>query len=233
MAIPRHVAFIADGNRRWAREHSLDVVAGHKNGEKAICDIVVKAKQLNIKYVSFFVWSNENDKKRSIEEKQNIADLIEFFGEHDVLKLKNIGAKLRILGDKPSFVSNQLFKFVDRLVSETKDNTEIDVCFYFGYSSRTEIIKAVKACANDVQQGRVNVSDINEDFVRSKFYAPDVPDPDILIRTSGEIRLSNFLLWQLAFTELFFVDKYWPDFAGDDLVDILKQFENRERRYGV
>ena len=233
MAIPKHIAFISGGNRRWAKAHSLDIAVGHKKGEKAICDIVAKAKELGVKYVSFFVWSNENDKKRSVEEKQNIANLIEFFVEHEILKLKDIGAKLRILGDKPSFVTNQLFKFVDRLVSETKDNTGIDVCFYFGYNSRTEIVKAVKSCAADVQQGRLNIEDINEDFVRSKFYAPDVPDPDILIRTSGEIRLSNFLLWQLAFTELFFVDKYWPDFTGDDLAEIIKQFENRERRYGM
>lgn len=233
MGVPKHVAFIADGNRRWARQHALPISAGHKRGEQAICDVVDKAKELGIRYVSFFVWSNENDKKRSSEEKQNIADLVEFVCNHDAAKLQELGARLRIFGDHPSFISKRLSSIVDKTISDMEHNTGIDVCLYFGYGSRSEIIKAVKACADDVRHKRIDIDDINENLLRSKFYAPDVPDPDILVRTSGEMRISNFLLWQLAYAELFFIDKYWPDFTGDDLVGILEQFKYRERRYGM
>ena len=232
MVIPDHVAFIADGNRRWARSHSLPVADGHKAGEKAICNVIAKAKELGIKYVSFFVWSRENDQKRSPAEKQNISDLVEFVCTYDIKKLKEMGARLRILGEQPSFVGKHLADLVGKTVEDTKNNSGIDVGLYFGYGGRTELINVVKSCADDVKHGRIDIDDIDEHFVRSKFYAPDIPDPDILVRTSGEMRISNFLIWQIAFTELFFVDKYWPDFTGDDLVDILNQFEHRARRYG-
>ena len=185
------------------------------------------------KYLSFFVWSHENDLKRSEEEKQNIYNIVEFVCRHNVEKLNQSGVRIRLLGDKPSFVNEKLADLLEATVDKLKNNTAIDVSLYFGYGSRSELIKAARECATDVKEGKINVEDINEDMFRSKFYAPDVPDPDIVIRTSGEVRISNFLLWQMAFSELFFVDKYWPDFNEEDLKDVLRQFENRERRYGV
>ena len=181
MKIPRHVAFIADGNRRWAREHSLPIFAGHKRGEEVICNTIIAAKELGIKYVSFFIWSHENDLKRSDAEKKNIYDIVEFVCKHEVEKLNKAGVYLRVLGNKPSFVNKPLSDLANATINTLKDNTEIDVSLYFGYGSRLELLKAVRECATDVKEGKINVDDINEDMFRSKFYAPDVPDPDIVI----------------------------------------------------
>lgn len=233
MLIPKHISFIADGNRRWAKSRGLPAFVGHRRGSDTILDITEKAASIGIGYVSFFVWSNDNDIKRSTQEKEHIVDVIWKFCSDKIDRLNAIGARVRVFGERPSFVDDKTYSLVTKLERDTRNNTKIVLCLYFGYSGRDEIIHAIKECVRDVSDKKINLHDIDSSVVKSKLYDCDIPYPEILVRTSGERRVSNFTLWQLAYSEFFFVDKYWPDFSGDDLNYIIEQFQNRERRYGV
>ena len=231
MAIPNHIAFIPDGNRRWADGRSLSTFAGHGQGGKTIIDMILKANELGVKYVSFYIFSHENN-KRSLKEKLYLAQVLKRTCKEDVKKLLDIEAKISLFGIYPDFVDEELFSAIEDLENKSAQNLGIRVCLYFGYSGRIEILNAVKKCCQDCLDGKIKINEISDEIFRSKLYAKDVPDPDILIRTSGEQRISNFLLWQIAYSELFFVDKMWPDFSGEDLDEIIRQYQHRERRYG-
>jgi len=232
MAIPNHIAFIPDGNRRWASGRSLPTLAGHGQGGKTIIDMILKANELGVKYVSFYIFSYENN-KRSVKEKTYLGQVLKRTCKTDVKKLLDINAQISLLGIYPDFVDDELFSAIQDLENKSAQNSGIKVCLYFGYSGRMEILNAVKGCCQDCLDGKIQINEISDEIFRSKLYAKDVPDPDILIRTSGEQRISNFLLWQLAYSEMFFVDKMWPDFSGEDLDEIIQQYQHRERRYGA
>lgn len=230
MNVPKHVAFIPDGNRRWASSRFLPSEMGHYEGGKNVIDAILLLNRYGIDNVSFYLFSHENDLKRSQQEKMYLADIAKKLCNEELKKLYGIGSRIRFLGHIPSFIDKESIKKVE---NDTVNNTGIQVLFYLGYSSRIEITDAVKSCVQGLKNGAPTSDNINEVLIASKLYASDIPDPDILIRTGGERRLSNFMLWQLAYTELFFVEKYWPDFSQADLDDVLVQYSKRERRYGA
>ena len=233
MLVPKHVSFIADGNRRWAKSCGLPSFVGHERGGDTILNVTEAACELGIECVSFFVWSNDNDAKRSEPEKNYLIDIIQKLCAGKVERLHKIGARVRILGERPAFIDDKTYSIIAGLEKDTQNNKKIVLCLYFGYSGRDEIVHVIRECGKDILDKKIDPQAIDSFFVQSKLYGHDIPYPDILVRTSGEQRISNFTLWQLAYTELFFVDKYWPEFSGDDLRCIVEQFQRRERRYGV
>lgn len=233
MNIPSHVAFIPDGNRRWARERLLPTSAGHASGGRRIVETILSANSLGIKCVSFYVFSRENVSKRSDQEKFLLGEIIRSLIKNEFKQLVDINARILILGEQLDFIDSDLLEMLDDIVQQTQHNSGITVCLYLGYSARYEILNAAKRCAELVKLDQMDIDGISESVFSSFLYSSGLPDPDLLIRTSGEQRVSNFLLWQLAYTEMFFPSIYWPDFSKSDLESIIHDYQNRERRYGA
>ena len=225
-----HVGIIMDGNRRWAKSKGLKKIDGHKHGTYVARDIIKSAIELNIKYLTLFAFSSENWKRKSNEIK-DLMGLLRFFLKKEIKTLIKSGVKLRILGDIsifPEDISNSLKNAV--LLSNNNDNLELIIAINYG--SRQEITNTVKKIANDVLMRKISLNDITEKTISKSLYTSGVPDPDLIIRTGGDSRLSNFLLWQSAYSELIFVKKTWPDFSKSDFIDAVNEFHKRERRFG-
>ena len=229
--IPRHIAIIMDGNRRWAREHSLPVKMGHKAGADAIEKIVRYANKLGIEHITAYAFSTENW-KRSEEEVSALMALLKAYLDEFSKKADEGNFKIRVLGDI-SVLSKSLQTSINRAVETTKNNTGVSFNIAFNYGGRDEIVKATKKIADKVKSGEINVEDINEEMISENLYTFDIPDPDLMIRTSGELRISGFLIWQLAYTEFLFVDKYWPDFNEKDLDEAIAIYQKRVRKFGA
>jgi undecaprenyl diphosphate synthase len=230
-AIPRHVAVIMDGNGRWAERRGLDRVQGHRAGIEAVRATVRAAHELGVRFLTLYAFSTENW-SRPKGEVDALMGLLEHYLEAEIEELDRNGIRLRAIGrlDRlPELARAKLDEALDR----TRDNGEMTVVFALSYGGRTEIVDAARKLARDVEQGKLDPEQIDEKTFAAYLYDPELPDPDLLIRTGGEARVSNFLLWQIAYAELHVTDVMWPDFRKSDLVEAVWDYQQRERRYGL
>jgi undecaprenyl diphosphate synthase len=228
--IPVHIAIIMDGNGRWARKRRLPRAAGHKKGVETVRDIVEACAQIGVKYLTLYTFSTENWKRPKDEVSTLMRLLLRSLKERaDELNENDI--KLTTIGDiesLPVIVQNRLFEDIER----TKNNKRMTLNLALSYSGRWELIEAIKSISRLAAEGRLNVDQITEQFFSNFLTTRNMPDPDLLIRTSGEFRVSNFLLWQIAYTEFFITDVFWPDFSRKHLYEAIRNFQQRERRFG-
>ncbi len=232
-SLPMHVAIIPDGNRRWAKAKGYPVKYGHRQGANTFKEIVRYAGELGIKYISFYAFSTENW-KRSPSEVESLMDLLGGFLKNSEKELGKDKDKIKIMvSGKIDRLSPELQKEINRIEEETKENTGIIVNICINYGGRDEILECTKQICRKVVEKEINIDEIDENVFNSHLFTKGLPDPDLLIRTSGEIRISNFLLWQLAYTELYFTEKFWPDFGKKDFDAALKEYVKRQRRFGA
>ena len=229
--LPRHVAIIMDGNGRWARARGLDRSEGHVEGVNTVRKITEAASEIGIKYLTLYTFSTENW-NRPQEEVDALMNLIVIAIERETADLIKNNVRLTMIGDfgrMPDFARRRLSKCMD----DTAQCTGLTLVLALSYSSRWEITEAVRNIAAKVQAGSLDPDDITDDTISRNLSTADMPDPDLLIRTGGDFRVSNFLLWQIAYSEIYVTSTYWPDFTKDDFLDALEQFQSRERRFGL
>jgi len=230
LKLPQHVAIIMDGNGRWAKSKGLPRIYGHKKGAEVAKKIIYKTRELGIPYLTLFAFSKENW-LRPKEEVETLLDLLKIYLDTELEEMNKNGIRLKIIGDiedLPKDLKEKL-EFIERV---TEKNKNMVLCLALSYGGKNEILKAVKKIAKEVKEGRISPEDIDEKLFRNFLNTKDIPDPDLLIRTSGEMRISNFLLFQLAYTEFYFTPVYWPDFDEIEYLKALKSYQQRERRFG-
>ena len=227
---PRHVAVIMDGNGRWAKSRNLPRIAGHRKGAEAVRELVRSCTELNIPFVTIYAFSSENW-KRSPAEVSDLMSLLRLYLQRNVSDLHKEGVRIRFIGDRDR-LDNGIKIMISGAESLTNDNQNLTVSIAMNYGSRREIVLAVRRIAEDVRSGNLDPDQVDEESFASYLDTAEIPDPDLLIRTSGEQRLSNFLLWQSAYTELVFVPTLWPDFDRKALLEAIGEFQRRDRRYG-
>jgi undecaprenyl diphosphate synthase len=230
-APPRHVAIIMDGNGRWAKARGLPRTAGHRKGAEAVRRAIEAARDLGIAYQTIFSFSSENW-RRPQGEVVDLMQLLRFYLRSEIADLHRNNVRLRIIGDRER-LDPDIISLIDKAETLTHDNSGLTLIIALSYGSRQEITAAARNLAREVAAGRLNPDDIDEERFAGCLLTRDIPDPDLLIRTSGEQRISNFLLWQLAYTELVFVETHWPDFTKRDLEDAIREFHRRDRRFGA
>lgn len=228
--LPVHIAIIMDGNRRWARQRNLDVKTGHKEGAKTLENIVRYAKKVGIKYITVYAFSTENW-KRSEEEVGALMLLLQAYLDSYAKRADTEGIKVKVLGDI-SVLPKGMQNTIGKLEERTKDNTDINFNIALNYGGRDEIVKAVRKISEKVKNGELNIEDINEEIISDNLYTSGMPDPDVVVRTSGEMRTSNFLPWQIVYSEFIFVEKNWPDFSEEDLDKVIEIYQKRNRKFG-
>ena len=227
---PEHIAIIMDGNRRWARNKGLEVKEGHKKGAETLQNIAKYCNDIGIKYLTVYAFSTENW-KRSKEEVGTLMLLLKNYLTEFSRKANTENMRLKVLGDITA-LEKGLQNSIQKAVERTKENTGLTVNIAFNYGGRDEITRAVKKIATKIKNKEIDIDDINEKLISDNLYTKGEPDPDLLIRTSGEIRTSNFLPWQLVYSEFCFVEKNWPDFNEEDLLETIKVYQNRNRKFG-
>ena len=225
-----HIAFIMDGNRRWAKKKGLPVASGHKKGAETLIDIAKAAKKLGIKYMTVYAFSTENW-QREKSEVDALMKLLRYYLDTGFKELQENDVKVKFIGERYMLEPDIIEKMAE-IEANTVNNQSVTLCVALSYGSRQEIISAVRQIAQEVQQGLLQAQSIDMQTIGNHLYTQGIPDPDLLIRTSGEMRVSNYLLWQLAYTEFYFSDTLWPDFSADELEQIITEYSNRERRYG-
>lgn len=228
--VPAHIAIIMDGNGRWAKKRSLPRVAGHHEGMKTVRKITKLANELGVSVLTLYAFSTENWKRPKIEV-DFLMRLPEEFLSTFLPELIEENVRVEMMGDHLNLPAHTL-KAIRKAKEATKDNTGLVLNFALNYGSRSEIVDAVKDIAAQVAAGTLDISDITEDHITSGLMTKNLPEPDLLIRTSGEVRLSNFMLWQLAYTEFWFTDTLWPDFNEDSLMEAIENYQKRNRRFG-
>lgn len=228
--VPRHVAIIMDGNGRWAKKRGLPRIAGHREGMSVINKIVKKANEFGVEVLTLYAFSTENW-KRPKNEVDFLMRLPERYLSVELPKLIAENVKVRLMGCKESLPQHTI-NAVDNAIEQTKNNTGLVLNFALNYGSRDEIVSAIQNIANEVSLGNLDPKQITDQVVASHLMTNGLRDPDLLIRTSGEIRLSNFMLWQLAYTEFWFTDVLWPDFNEEHFLEALQVYQQRTRRYG-
>ena len=229
--LPRHIAIIMDGNGRWAQKRSLNRIAGHRTGIKKAKEVIRSCREIGIEVLTLYAFSTENWKRPQREIKALMALLKRFLRAEGKELIEN-NIRLNTIGnivDLPKDVSQVL----QEVMQKTKTNTGMVLNAALSYSGRDEIIQAVKKIIGHVQQGEMTTKQINEEIFSQYLFTSGLPDPDLLIRTSGELRISNFLLWQMAYTEIYVTDILWPDFNKNNLIDAIADYQKRERRYGL
>lgn len=229
-AIPAHIAVIMDGNRRWAKQKNLPARMGHREGALRVTDLVQNCADLGIKYLSVYAFSTENW-SRDKKEVEYLMNLLVEFVVKELDRLHKNDVKITMMGnllDLPEKTRQE----VKRSVELTKNNKTLHLNIALSYGSRNEIVQAVKNVAIDYENHIIDIDEINEESFGKYLFTHDMPDPDVLIRTSGEMRLSNFLLYQLAYTEFYFTDVMWPDFGKEELLKAILNYQNRKRRFG-
>lgn len=229
-SIPRHVAVIMDGNGRWAKQRGLPRVAGHHAGMKAVKRVTIAANDIGVQALTMYAFSTENW-KRPVDEVNFLMKLPQEFLSLELDELIEKNVRVRMTGEKEGLPSHTL-QAVEEAIEKTKHNTGLILNFALNYGSRNEMVLAMKDMARDMADGKLHPDDINEDLFSGYLKTAGLPDPDLLIRTSGELRLSNFMLWQLAYTELWFTQDYWPDFKDEHFYAAIHQYQCRSRRYG-
>ncbi|HUK60430.1 MAG TPA: isoprenyl transferase [Stellaceae bacterium] len=228
---PQHVAIIMDGNGRWAKSRGLPRIAGHRRGAEAVRRTVTAAAELGIRYLTLFGFSSENW-KRPPGEIEDLMGLLRHYLRGEIAELHQKGVRFRMIGDRARLAPD-IVTLIDNAETLTRDNGRIDLSIALSYGGRAEIALAARRIAEAVKEGRLALEAIDEDSFGRFLLTDGMPDPDLLIRTSGEQRISNFLLWQSAYAELVFTNTLWPDFDKGDLEDALRDFHGRERRYGA
>lgn len=228
--VPVHIAIIMDGNGRWAKKRGLPRVVGHREGANTLKKITAFCGDIGIKYLTVYAFSTENWSRPKDEVDGLMNLLLDFLKNAE----KHIGGKnvqIRVIGDV-SALSGNIQAEIERVRKITAKNTGIVLNIALNYGSKREIVNAIREITKDVTYGKYNVNAIDEKLVEKKLYTRDLPDPELMIRTSGEMRISNFLLWQSAYTELWFTDVLWPDLKGEHIIKAINEFQNRNRRYG-
>jgi undecaprenyl diphosphate synthase len=229
--LPRHIAIIMDGNGRWAQARGLPRIAGHRSGADAVHRTLVAAGELGIPYLTLFGFSSENW-KRPLDEVDDLMGLLRHYLRREIAELHRNGVRLRAIGELDRLAPD-LVAMIANAEALTRDNSAINLTVALSYGGRAEIVAATRAIAAKVAAGSVPVEAVDEDLISSHLFTADLPDPDLLIRTSGEQRISNFLLWQCAYAELVFTKRLWPDFGRSDLEEAIAEYCGRERRYGA
>lgn len=229
--MPTHIAIIMDGNRRWAKAKGLPSAIGHKKGAETLEKIVRHANKIGLKYITVYAFSTENWKRAEEEVKALMVLFQNYIDKYSkIADSENI--KVNFIGDFSAF-SERLQKGIQDCMNNTKNNTGTTFSIAMNYGGRAEIIHAVKQIAKQVADGEISVEDISEQTISNSLYTKDMPDPDLLIRTSGEIRTSNFLPWQIVYSEFLFVNKNWPDFNEEDLDNAILEYQKRTRKFGA
>lgn len=226
--IPTHVAIVMDGNGRWAKKRHLPRIMGHKAGTDTFKKIVESCSRFGIKYLSVYAFSSENW-KRPEDEVKFLMNLFKQLSIREVKNLNKKGAKIKVLGSKKE-IPTDVYEHIKSLEEQTQSNTVIQVNILINYGARQEILDAIKKLSKTLTSNEIE--NLNEKDFSSFLYTKDIPDPDLFIRTSGEYRISNFLLWQLSYSEMVFTDVYWPDFNENELGSILQTYQSRNRRFG-
>jgi undecaprenyl diphosphate synthase len=228
---PKHIAIIMDGNGRWAKQHGEVRLFGHSSGVEAVREVLKGCVDLGVKHLTLYAFSTENW-NRPKEEVDGLMNLMVETIANEVTELNSNSVRLRSIGDE-SKLPEACRAELNAAKEETLKNDKLDLILALNYSARWEILNATQNIASKVEKGEIKASDVTEELFESELTLADVPDPELLIRTSGEYRLSNFLLWQIAYAELYFTDKLWPDFEREDLFEAVLNYQNRERRFGL
>ena len=227
---PAHIAIIMDGNRRWARQKNLDIREGHKKGAETLEKIAKYCNKIGINCLTVYAFSTENW-KRSSEEVGALMILLQNYLNDFSKRANTENIKIKVLGDI-SVLSKGMQNSINKAIERTKENTGLTLNIAFNYGGRAEITYALKQIAEKIKNNELSIDDISEDLISNHLYTKGQPDPDLLIRTSGELRTSNFLPWQIAYTEFYFDNKYWPDFSEEDLLKAIEIYEGRNRKFG-
>ena len=229
--MPKHIAIIMDGNRRWAKAKGKPSSFGHKEGAKTLEKIVRYANKIGLEYITVYAFSTENW-KRTEEEVKTLMILMQNYLDDYSKRADSENIKVKFLGDT-SVLSNGMQKSIKECIERTKNNTGITFNIALNYGGRNEIVRATKIIAELVKNKKIDVDEINESIISENLYSKGEPDPDLIIRTSGEMRLSNFLLWQAVYSELLFVNKNWPEFTENDLDEAIIEYQKRTRKFGA
>lgn len=228
--VPNHVAIIMDGNGRWAKQRKLPRTAGHREGVKSTQEVIKASGEAGVKYLTLFAFSSENW-NRPKSEVSSLMDLFMRSLENEVQNLTENGVRLKFLGETSAF-SKKLFKQIQKSEEITSNNEKLFLNIAVNYGGKWDILNATKKLIYEVQNGELSLTDINDEVLESKLATQDMPAPDLFIRTGGEQRISNFLLWQLAYTELYFSEVLWPDFSPEELNKAFESYRSRQRRFG-
>ena len=228
--IPKHVAVIMDGNGRWAKKNGFQRVIGHEKGVNSVKAVVEASVELGISVLTLYAFSTENWSRPKFEINAVMGLLVSSLNK-ELSTFKKYNIQLFSIGEKNT-LPNNCRKKLDQVIKETSQNTGLKLVIALSYSSKLEIINSIKNVAQKVTDKTITVNDINEEYFSNELYTANYPNPDLLIRTSGEYRISNFLLWQIAYTELYFSPKLWPDFKKNDFVNAIIEYQSRERRFG-
>lgn len=229
--MPKHIAIIMDGNRRWARQKGLDPKLGHKEGAKTLEKIVRYANKIGLGYITVYAFSTENW-KRTEDEVGALMLLLQNYLDDYSKRADTENIKVKVLGDI-SALPEGMQKSINKCMERTKNNTGVTFNIALNYGGRDEIVKAVKKISEQVKESKINIEDINEQLISDNLYTAGEPDPDLLIRTSGELRTSNFLPWQIVYSEFVFIEKNWPDFDEKDLDEAIEIYQKRNRKFGA
>jgi undecaprenyl diphosphate synthase len=228
---PVHVAIIMDGNGRWANARGLPRTVGHQRGAEAVRRAVTGATELGIGYLTLYGFSSENW-KRPAAEIDDLMALLRFYLRSEITEMHRNGVRVRVIGDRERLAPD-IVALIDEAEQRTRANVRLNLTVALSYGGRAEIALAARRLAEDAQAGRLDPAGIDETLFARHLLTAGIPDPDLVIRTSGEMRISNFLLWQSAYAELVFLDRLWPDFTKDDLADAIREYHRRDRRYGA
>ena len=228
--LPKHIAIIMDGNRRWAKQKGLSAKDGHKEGSKNLERIAKYCNNIGLKYLTVYAFSTENW-KRAQDEVAALMFILKANIDAMLRKTELENVKIRVIGEKENIPAD-IQERIDKLVEKTKNNTGLVLNIAFNYGGRAELVTATKLIAEKVKNGELKIEDITEDTITNTIYTAGQPDPDLLIRTSGELRTSNFLPWQTVYSEYYFTNKYWPEFDENALGEAIQEFQKRNRRFG-
>lgn len=229
--IPNHIGFIVDGNRRWAKSRGLSSLDGHYAGFEALQNVIEETFNNGVNFISAYIFSTENW-NRTAEEVKYLMKLFENYFGKEIKKLHENNIRVLFLGNRTEKVSKKLVKLMESGEELTKGNKKGTLCLCFNYGGQTEITEAVKNIVNKVERGVIKAADISAETISEHLYHPEVPPLDLMVRTSGEQRISNFHLWRIAYSEMIFLDKAWPDMNKQDILDILENYTKRDRRMG-
>ncbi len=229
--MPEHIGIIMDGNRRWAKSKGMPAGLGHKQGAKTLENIIRYANKIGLKYITVFAFSTENW-KRTEEEVNGLMMLLQNYLDDYSKRADTENIKVRVIGDI-AVLSEGMKKSISKCIERTKNNTGVTFTIALNYGGRDEIIKVTQKIAEKVKDGEIDISEIGEKVIEEHLYTANYPNPDLIIRTSGEMRLSGFLMWQSIYSELYFIEKNWPDFTEEDLDIAIKEYKKRNRKFGA
>ena len=228
---PNHVAIIMDGNGRWAQARGLPRIAGHRRGAQSVRTAVKCSVKFGVRYRTLYSFSSENW-KRPVREVEDLMDLLRRYLLSEIADLHKNGVRLRVIGDRDE-LSPDIVKLIEEGEASTAGNDKLDLIVALSYGGRSEIVSAIRKIAKKVEAGQLQSDEIDESVLEAHLETADIPDPELLIRTSGEQRISNFLLWQIAYSELVFLETLWPDFSEKDFLKAINEYQRRERRFGA